>query len=106
MYPYVSELCAFARKEKKRKIYAFWRQCNEKPSVKLGCPGLALAVHVVALDLLWVAATPNISTLLQPTLASQQLPHCCGLEPHLNRISHSAGAHLLHCSFKASSAQT
>ncbi len=28
------------RKENERKDYNFWRQCNEKPSIILGCPGL------------------------------------------------------------------
>ncbi len=25
--------------KKKRKVYVFWRQFNEKPSIVLGCPG-------------------------------------------------------------------
>ena len=28
------------KKEKKREDYAFWRQLNEKSSIKPGCPGL------------------------------------------------------------------
>ena len=35
-------MLALLRKEKKRKVYAFWRQFNEKPSIIPGCPGLAL----------------------------------------------------------------
>ena len=31
--------CKATKKGKKRKDYAFWRQCNKKPSIIPGCPG-------------------------------------------------------------------
>ncbi len=34
-----------ARKEKRRKDYAFLRQSNEKPSIILGCPGVSTCLE-------------------------------------------------------------
>ena len=37
-----SQLCTKRKRKHKRREYALWRQCNEKPSVTMGCPGPAL----------------------------------------------------------------
>jgi len=33
------QVTSVTRKEKEKKDYAFWRQCNETPSIIPGCPG-------------------------------------------------------------------
>ena len=64
---------------------------------------LALATQIVAGSFIVCSTTPNISTLLKILLASQQLPHHCRLELHLEWYT---TAHLLHCSLHTSSAHT
>ncbi len=50
--------------EKKRKDYAFRRQCNEKPSIILGCPG---AVNIPSMEACWSEIAAAAEALPLPT---------------------------------------